>query len=139
MLTAYGYNERKGCAIPNNYRSKFEARVASYLESRNITYEYEKWKLPYTVPETVKNYIPDWKIGDTYIETKGLFTSADRKKMLLVREANPGVVLRLLFMNADVKLRKGSPTSYGTWATKNNFEWWDFRKGIPKHWLEGKR
>ena len=33
----------------------------------------------------------------------------------------------MLFMNANNKIRKGSPTTYGEWATKKGFIWADYR------------
>ncbi len=121
------------------FRSKFEEQIANYLTKRNIHFEYESCKLSYIVPETKRNYLPDWLIGtnkNIVFESKGRLTSADRKKMLLVKENNPEIEIRFIFMNSDVKIRKGSKTSYGDWATKNGFEWCDFRKGIPKQWLK---
>lgn len=118
------------------YRSKFEERIAKKFTDLGIQFNYEGSKLKYIVPETVKNYIPDWDIGSIFYESKGRFTSADRRKMVLVKMHNPDKTIRIIFQNADVKLRKGSPTSYGQWATKNGFEWCDWRKGIPRHWLK---
>lgn len=122
------------------FRSKFEQQIADWLTKRGITYEYEKCKLSYLVPEVKRTYIVDWQIADNkniIYESKGRLTSHDRKKMLLVKEAHPEVEIRFIFMNSTVKIRKGSKTSYGDWATKNGFEWCDFRKGIPKKWAIG--
>lgn len=135
MQTVSGYGGRQMAA----FRSKFEQQIADYLTKRNIPFEYEGCKLSYTVPETKRNYIVDWQIGDNkniIFESKGRLTSADRKKMLLVRDNNPEIVIRFIFMNSDVKIRKGSKTSYADWCRKNNFEFCDFRKGIPKQWLK---
>jgi hypothetical protein len=114
------------------YRSKFEERVAGKFVELGIPAKYECEKLQYVVPETKRNYIPDWTVGNIRIEAKGRLTSADRKKMILVKENNPTVRVILIFQNSDVKLRKGSKTSYGAWATKAGFEWYDWRKGLPR-------
>lgn len=135
MRTVSGYGER----MVNAFRSKFEQQIADYLTKRNINFEYEGCKLSYIVPETKRNYIVDWQIGDNkniIYESKGRLTSTDRAKMLLVKKNHPDKEIRFIFMNSTVKIRKGSKTSYGDWATKNGFEWCDFRKGIPKHWLK---
>ena len=40
-------------------------------------------------------------------------------------------------MNAKSKIRKGSPTTYGEWATKKGFIWADWKtQKIPKDWLK---
>ena len=109
------------------FRSRFEMHIAEFLDKQGVSYEYEPCKIKYTIPKSYHTYTPDWKIGEIYFESKGKFTAIDRKKILQVRESNPGIDIRLIFQNADVKLRKNSPTSYGKWATKNNFIWYDFR------------
>ena len=40
-------------------------------------------------------------------------------------------------MNANNKLRKGSPTSYAKWCDKNGFMWVD--KVVPEEWLKEKK
>lgn len=115
------------------YRSKFEERIAAKFKELGIVAEYECERLKYTVPETKKNYIPDWKIKEIRIEGKGRLTATDRKKMILVKEQNPDIRIIIIFQNSDVKLRKGSPTSYGAWASKAGFEWYDWRRGLPRN------
>ena len=44
-------------------------------------------------------------------------------KMLWVKEQHPDKQFYMLFMNANNKIRKGSPTTYGDWATKKGFIW----------------
>ena len=114
------------------YRSKFEERIAARFQELGISAEYECERLRYTIPETVKNYIPDWRVGEIRFEGKGRLTATDRRKMILVKQQNPSVRIIIIFQNSDVKLRKGSPTSYGAWASKNGFEWYDWRKGLPR-------
>ena len=73
-----------------------------------------------------------------YVELKGRFTIADRKKHLWIRDSTD-YDIRFCFQNARVKIRKNSKTSYADWCMKNNFEWCD--KKIPKDWMikNGKR
>lgn len=90
-------------------------------------------------PEKKRKYHPDWelttKAGDVLlIETKGKLTVQDRQKLVLVKEQHPKLQLVILFQNASVKLRKNSPTSYGEWATKQGFKWFDWKKGLPTEW-----
>ena len=45
------------------------------------------------------------------------------KKHLLVREQNPDIDIRFLFVNANNKLNKSSKTTYGAWCDKNKILW----------------
>jgi len=126
-------------ALIEGFRSNFEHDIAKYLDKNGIDFEYESLKLSYIVPETKHTYTPDWQINhDTSVvyESKGRFSAADRKKMLLVRKHNPNVVIRMIFQNSDVRISKASKTSYADWCNKNQIEWCDFRKGLPKTWLK---
>lgn len=126
-------------AYANGYRSKFELDIAKYLENKGINFLYEKCVLNYVVPETKKRYTPDWQIGEgqnIFYESKGRFTAVDRMKILLVRKANPTVLIRMIFQNSAVRISKSSKTTYADWCDKNKIEWCDFKKGIPKEWLK---
>ena len=118
-----------------NYKSRFEVAVAEVLGDKA---EYEPDKLKLIQPAKNRNYCPDFKIGpNTYIEAKGKFTYEDMDKMLWVKEQYPDKQFYMLFMNANNKIRKGSPTTYGEWATKKGFIWADWRtEKIPPKWLE---
>ena len=117
------------------YKSRFEESIGALLGDRA---EYEPDKLKFIQPAKNRNYCPDFKIlatGD-YIEAKGRFTFQDMDKMLWVKEQHPDKKFYLLFMNARSKIRKGSPTTYGDWATKKGFIWADWKtQGIPQEWL----
>lgn len=106
------------------YRSGFEHRTAERLEELGAEFEYEPKDsvLEYVVQETRK-YLPDFVLGKTMIiECKGRLTSADRKKMLLVKKQHPDRDIRLLFQY-DNKLSTKSKTRYSDWATKHGFQW----------------
>lgn len=122
----------------SKYKSLFETRVAEYLRNKKVRFDYEKSRITFIQPERKRTYHPDFEINETavVIEAKGYFTAADRAKMLWVKEQHPELQVVLLFQNSDKPLRKGSGTTYGAWATKNGFDWWDFRKGIPNKWLK---
>ena len=49
----------------------------------------------------------------------------DRKKLLSVRTCNPDIDLRLWFERSSNKLSSIAKTTYGEWATKNGFKWYD--------------
>lgn len=109
------------------FRSKFEAQLADWLEQHNLLYEYEPCHLKYTVPSVERKYTPDWRVNNTFIETKGLFKYEDMRKMLLLKEQYPDTPFLIIFQNAKTKIRKGSPTTYGMWAEKNGFKWTDWK------------
>jgi len=82
----------------------------------------------------VATYTPDFILPNgIIIEAKGVWTVEDRKKHLLVREQHPHLDIRLVFMNASNKIRKGSDTTYARWCEKKNIIY--ANKTIPKSWL----
>ena len=54
-------------------------------------------------PQKVHTYTPDFYLPKQkiFIETKGLFTSADRQKMRLVKEQHPDLDIRFIFNNSN--------------------------------------
>lgn len=120
-------------------RSKLEERIQVLLDKIEPT-EYESDKLPFIQPSIKRNYIPDFKLKNgTYIEGKGRLTLEDRKKMLWVKEQNPGVIIRFIFGSGNNKLTKKSKTTYLDWAKYNGFEAIDVSEPIPKHWFKKTR
>ena len=107
---------------PKGKRSFFEEDVQKSLIKKYKNTEYETEKLKYTLE---KVYIPDFIVYDRrgnkiYIEAKGRFTSSDRTKMLRVKEQNPTLDIRLVFMQ-DNYLTKKKIRRYTEWATDNGF------------------
>lgn len=132
---------KKPLLIRSLYRSKLEERIASQLEKAGVPFHYEACKLSYVVPSRNARYTPDFPLGDKkapkiVIEAKGRFrTTAERQKLVLVREQNPDLDLRIVFQNAELPLYKGSPTSYAKWADSHGILWAD--NGIvPPSWIE---
>lgn len=121
-----------------SYKSKFEQDVARAFKQAGIKFEYEPLVVGFTQPAKERKYTPDFRAktrkGVLLVETKGRLTRQDRQKLIWVRESNPKLKVILLFMNSSVPIQKGSPTSYGDWAKKNGFEYYDFRFGLPKEW-----
>lgn len=123
-----------------NRRSALEDKVAKQLDISGVTYAYESVRLDYKVPSRKAKYTPDFILTSEdkqlIIEAKGWFrTAAERQKMVLVKQCNPDLDIRIVFQNANKPIYKGSPTSYAKWATENGFLWAD--KGtIPDEWLE---
>ena len=80
-------------------------------------------------------YLPkDKEENNFFIEVKGLFTSSDRGKHLLLKKQHPDLDLRFLFMNANNKLYKGSKTTYGGWCDRHDYKW--CQGFVPKEWLK---
>ena len=112
-------------------RSRLEEQVAELLTNLNIEYGYEPDKFNYVIEA---KYTPDFKIGDVYLETKGFFKPADRRKMLAVKKCNPDLDVRLVFQAPYNKISKNSKTTYAAWAEKNGFQWCPYYD-IPLDWL----
>lgn len=121
-------------AVAAGFRSGLEQTVAEQLKRLGVPVVYEEYKLSYLVEET-RTYTPDLMLPNgIFIEVKGRFTPADRKKHLLVRKHNIFVDIRFVFSNSSNKIRKGSPTTYADWCRQNNFLFAD--KTIPVEWLK---
>ena len=119
----------------NRYRSGFESKLANQLQRSGVDFEYETLKIEY---RKVSTYTPDFILPNgIIIEAKGVWTVEDRTKHLLVREQHPHLDIRMVFMNAANKIRKGSDTTYARWCDKKGIIYAD--KIIPKSWLSQKR
>jgi hypothetical protein len=101
------------------YKSKFEKSVAELFQRKKIKAEYEPDKFNYTLD---LKYTPDWKVGKTYIETKGNFNYVERRKVLGVLKSNPGIDLRMMFMRNN-KISRKSGMTYGLWCDKYGIKW----------------
>ncbi len=118
------------------YRSKAEKEFANVLADAKINFAYEPNRIPYVVSKT---YLPDFYLVDYgfYIEFKGYFKPSDRTKHKLIKEQNPLIDIRFVFMNANKKLNKTSKTSYGFWCDQHGFKWAENK--IPDEWLTKKK
>lgn len=130
---------KEAIAKKYGFKSGLEEVIASNLSAKQVDFGYEEEKISYTVPETIHKYTPDFKIRKTngsvlYIETKGRWVTADRKKLKLVKEQHPELDIRILFQNAKNRISKNSKTTYGDYANKIGFLWAE--KEIPNSWLE---
>ena len=114
------------------FRSKLEERVATLLEQLGISYEYETEKLSYTIEH---NYTPDFVLPNyVYLETKGYWDAADRRKVLAVKRDNPEVDLRMVFQSPYNTISKKSKTTYAKWCEKHDIPWAAYHE-IPLDWL----
>ena len=122
---------KKRSSPTSKYRSGFEQTLANQLQRSGVAFEYETVKLEY---QKIATYTPDFILPNgIIIEAKGVWTVEDRTKHLLVREQHPHLDIRLVFMNAFNKIRKGSDTTYARWCEKKNIIY--ANKTIPKQWL----
>lgn len=104
-------------------RNKLESKVYDILEGLPEFDGYETESLDYTIPSSNHKYTPDFKVGDVYYETKGIWDSDDRKKMLLVRDQHPDKQFIMVFYNSNYKIYKGSKTTYAMWCDKHGIKW----------------
>ena len=118
------------------YRSGLELKTAKYLDNLLIKYKYEKVKIEWE-DLTYRTYTPDFVLyNGIIIETKGMFTAADRKKHLAIKKQHPHLDIRFVFENSNRKLRKGAKTRYYQWCNKYDFDYYD--RIIPEEWLKEK-
>ncbi len=120
--------------LRHGFRSGLEEANAKHLASLGATVLFEHLKVPYTVPESLHHYTPDFELPNgILVETKGKFETSDRKKHELIAAQVPGLDLRFVFQRPSDPLYKGSKTTYAQWAEKRRFKW--AFKLIPPAWL----
>jgi hypothetical protein len=128
-------NSSNWVARKYGFKSGLEENISVQIESKGIKVEYETEKVAYTIPASQHTYNPDFKLPNgIFVETKGRFLAADRKKHLLVKAQNPTLDIRFVFSNSKNKITKTSKTTYGDWCDKNGYKYSD--KIIPDSWFE---
>jgi hypothetical protein len=130
------------------YHSNFEVDVAKQLYTAKVKFTYETTSYYYEQPVAhgecldcaSKNVItPHWYTPDFFlsngviVESKGKLDRDTRKKLKAIKNSNPDLDLKILFMK-DNKIRKGSKTTYTMWATSQGFDC--AVKTLKKEWLE---
>ena len=124
-------------SLKYGFRSGLEEKVADYLTSKGVGFSFETLKIPYVKPETKHIYTPDFILDNgIIIETKGRWLLDDRKKHILIRKQHPNLDIRILFQNANAKIRKGSKTSYADFCEKHGIPY--AHREIPVAWLKEK-
>lgn len=117
----------------HGFRSGLEDNIIKALEDAGIEPNYEAQKFEYIIPESKHIYTPDFPVSPhIVIETKGRWVVEDRQKMLLIMKQYPDIEFRMLFYNANQKIKKGSKTSYAMWCDKHRIKW--ANKIIPLEW-----
>tara|TARA_R100001463_G_scaffold29624_3_gene67334 strand:+ start:863 stop:1213 length:351 start_codon:yes stop_codon:yes gene_type:complete len=114
------------------FRSQLEEKVSDLLCELGIDYEYEPTRVPYEIQH---HYTPDFLLPNgVYLETKGYWDSADRRKMKAVKEQNPDLDIRMVFQSPFNTLTKKSKTTYAKWCEKYDIPWTSWHN-IPMEWL----
>ena len=117
---------------PPKYRSNLEKNIADLLEGLGVSFMYESEKLSYTIEH---NYTPDFVLPNyTYLEAKGYWDPADRRKILAVKRDNPGIDIRMIFQSPYNTISKKSKTTYAQWCDKHDIPWTSY-KDIHIEWL----
>jgi len=118
----------------HGYRSGLEHKVSQYLDNLFIKYKYEGMKIEWE-DLAYRTYTPDFILSNNIIiETKGMFTTADRRKHLFIKRQHPELDIRFVFESSKRKLRKGAKSTYGQWCIKYDFQFYD--RIIPEEWLK---
>ena len=117
---------------PIKFRSKLEENIAELFKELGVIYEYESTRLPYTIQHT---YTPDFALANhIYLEAKGYWDPADRRKILAVKRDNPDIDIRMVFQSPYNNISRKSKTTYAKWCEKHNIPWCAFHT-IPIDWL----
>lgn len=123
-------------ALKHGYRSGLEIKTKDYLTERNVQFKYEAVKIEWE-DLMYRTYTPDFILPNgIIIETKGRFTSDDRRKHSLIKKQHPNLDIRFVFESSKRKLSKGAKTTYALWCERNKFLYAD--RVIPEEWLKEK-
>ena len=116
------------------YRSGLELSVSEALKEQNINFDYESIKIEWE-DLAYRTYTPDFILHNgIIIETKGMFTAADRRKHLAGKKQHPKLDIRFVFENSKRKLRKGAKSTYAEWCMRYDFLYHD--RIIPEEWIK---
>ena len=126
---------KDAAGFKHGFRSGLEEKIIAQLEEYGLQPNYEGRPFKYIIPESEHTYTPDFPVSSNIIiETKGRWVVEDRQKMLLIIKQYPDIDFRMVFYNANQKIKKGSKTTYGMWCDKHGIKW--ANKQIPREWLE---
>ena len=116
----------------SKFNSKLEERIATLFVTLGVQYKYESEKISYTIQH---HYCPDFVLPNhVYLEAKGYWAPADRRKILAVKKDNPDMDLRMVFQAPYNKINKKSKTTYAMWCEKHDIPWTAYHD-IPIDWL----
>lgn len=139
-------------ALKAGYRSGLEQNVAVHLKACGIPFRYEPFKLDYTTIKKAKGisckccggdeiihtkqYLPDFHVKgtDLLLESKGIFSFADRRKQLEVQAQNPDWDIVIIFQSPRTKVSPKSKHTYASWCDKNGLKW--FAYSDKQKWID---
>ena len=114
------------------FRSGFEKSIALALTEGGVQYEFETVNVPYSLDHI---YIPDFILPNgILIECKGYLRSDDRRKHLAVKDQNPDLDIRFVFMSPNGVVGGAKKLTCAKWADKHGFLW--AKRWIPKDWMK---
>lgn len=138
---------KRKLAEKHGFRSHYEMEVSKELSKAKVNWLYEpvEKSLTYNIVKKSKavtctkcghneytqvhNYLVDFYLPkhDIYIEAKGYFRggATDRKKYEAIHKQ--GVKLVMLFQSPNLKIRKGSKTTYASWAESKGIPWFSLK------------
>lgn len=137
-------------SIPKPFRSWYEYYVAQNLDALGIRYEYEQYQFSYypTISKGIcldcnsKNvsreaiYTPDWYFPDHdfFIETKGILSATERKKLQAV-QTQCDIDLKVM-IDSNGRIRGSKKWErYSDWLEWAGFEY-SIGKDIPERWFK---
>jgi len=130
------YGKQFQAALKYGYRSGLEIKVKDYLVEHTVPIKYEALKIEWE-DLMYRTYTPDFVLPNgIIIETKGRFTSDDRRKHKLIKKQHPKLDIRFVFESSRRKLSKGAKTTYSLWCERNKFMYAD--RVVPLEWLKEK-
>lgn len=117
------------------FGSSFERDVAEQFEAAGVEYEHEPLDIPYTQPSRPRIYRPDFVLvaSGIIIEVKGILTSREREKLVLVKRAHPDLDLRIVLSQPDLTLGTRSQTKHRDWCEAEGIPW--SGPVVPMRWL----
>ena len=132
-------SKQRQAAYKHGYKSGLELKISEQITESEYPLRYETETLKYMVPESTHKYTPDFVFTKRdgslmYIETKGRWTTVDRKKMKYVLMAHPELDIRMVFQNPNQRISKASRTTYEMYANKLGIEH-VAKQNIPTEWL----
>lgn len=118
--------------VKTGFHSKFEVAINDGLVATSTLAHYEACRIPYQIT-VVRSYVPDWILPKQciVIEAKGLFSKADRDKMLLLKQQYPDLDIRMVFLRPTDKITRKQ--TYADWCDAHGFP---YCKGpdLPHDW-----
>ena len=118
--------EKEGRGDRGKERLTIQARIVDNCEYEKIKIEWEDLRY--------RTYTPDFELDNgIIIETKGIFSAADRRKHIEIQRQHPKLDIRFVFSNAKQRLYKGAKSRYCDWCEQKNFKW--AHRVIPEGWI----